>query len=188
MISKYKGLVVEFINESNYELGSTDNINIYDAIYSDGNYNYQTKHGINVSENDKKVSSALLVGNGGGITVHENSFVIKNDDIFICCSEMVYSLKLPKLTLNWYKAIDQATNFEIYTFKDDFIIHGEMSIFRITANSEIKWEFSARDIFVNLNSHKEFEIIGEQIKLVDFQNYEYIIDENGNVISDRLLK
>jgi len=188
MVSEYKGFVVEVADETNYELGSADNLNLYDAIHGADSYTNQTKHSISVFENNEKISSILITGNAGRTTIHKQSLVIKNDDLLICCSEMVYSFKLPQLRLNWSKAFDQATNFEIYTFKDDFIIHGEMSIFNVTSTGEVKWEFSSRDIFVNLNGHKEFEIIGEQLKVIDFENYEYILDANGQVISDRLLE
>ena len=188
MISEYKSFVVEIADETNYGSGPADNLNSHDTIYDADSNIYQTKHSLSVFENNEKISSVLITGNAGGTTIHKQSFVIKNDEILICCSEMVYSFKLPKLTLNWSKAFDQATNFEIYTFKNDFIIHGEMSIFNVTSTGEVKWEFSARDIFVNLNGHKAFEIIGEQIKIIDFENYEYILDANGQVIGDRMLE
>ncbi|MCQ6957984.1 hypothetical protein [Mucilaginibacter aquariorum] len=147
-----------------------------------------SKYGVRVIKNDTETSSALVCSDGLSTTVHPTSYVIKNDIIFLCCGRHVYALDIPVLQLKWFKELDPATCIEIYSFEDGFIIHGEISISRVTLAGEIKWEFSARDIFVNLNGHKEFEITGGQIKLVDFENYEYILDANGKVITDRLLK
>ena len=190
MISHYKDFEIQVDDDLSYTHNSADNIMSYDKAYIDDDKYYQpnSKHGIRVFENETLISSAIICESGGITSIHDRLFVVFGDAIFICCSDTVYALTIPHLELKWRKKLDSATCFEIYSFEGDLIVHGEISISRVTPEGEIKWEFSARDIFVNLNGHKEFEIIGGQIKLVDFENYEYILDANGEVIIDRLLK
>jgi hypothetical protein len=189
MIINYRDFVIELIDDKYHTLNSVDNINTYTKTCSrDTTSRINSQHGIKVSENNIEISSALVCSDGLSTTVHSTSYFIKNDIIFLCCGKHLYALDIPTLQIKWFKELDPATCFEIYPFEDDFIIHGEITISRITALGEIKWEFSARDIFVNLNGHKEFEIINGQIKIIDFENYEYILDGNGKIISDRLLK
>jgi hypothetical protein len=183
MISSYKDFTIEVINDESYTHESVDNISSYNIEYGDGDsYNSSSKHGIRISKDGQEISSSIIYEVGGSTTIHERSYLIKNDSIFICCGSMIYSLTLPMLKLNWCKELDMATCFGIYEFENDFIIHGEVEISRLSENGTIKWTFSARDIFVSMNGKKEFEIIGDTIKLIDFGNYEYILDADGNEI------
>ena len=54
------------------------------------------------------------------------------------------------------------TNFTIYKFKDDFIIHGELEIFRITKLGDIKWSFSGKDIWVNIEGKQYIFALNKQ--------------------------
>jgi hypothetical protein len=182
MIIHYKDFTVNIINENNYTFDSADNVLPYEAEYGSLNHLHSNKHGIRILRDEHEISSAIICANGVGTSVHETSFIIKNDSLYICCGEQIFSLNIPSLTLNWNKEVDTATCFEIYEFENDFIIHGELEITRLTETGEIKWHFSARDIFVNINGKKEFEIIGNTIKLVDWGNYEYILDGDGKEV------
>lgn len=140
-------------------------------------------HGIRVSKDGKEISSAILLECCGATGIHTNSFIIRNDVIFICCSDKVYALHLPNLKLKWMKSLDPFTSFAIHRFENDFIIHGELNIFRVDEEGNIKWKFGGKDIFVNTNGKKEFEIIGDKIHLTDWENNCYILDGNGKEIS-----
>jgi hypothetical protein len=183
MISCYKDFTIEVINDGSYTHGSADNISSYEIEYYDGDSSHtSSKHGIRISKDDEEISSAIICVGGGMTGIHKQAYIIKGDSIFICCGSMIYSLSLPILNLNWCKELDMATCFGIYEFENDFIIHGEVEISRLTETGDIKWQFSGRDIFVTLDGKKEFEIIGDTIKLIDFENYEYILDANGKEI------
>lgn len=184
MVSYYKDFIVEIIDEPNYSFGSVDNSFVYDIEYFDKMYTYEfgSKHGIRISCNGEKIRSAIISGHGGQTGIHVKSYSIKNDAIFICCGSSIYSLTIPSLKLNWTKELDMVTCFGIYEFENDFIIHGEIDISRLTPGGDIKWQFSGRDIFVNIENKKEFEIAGDVIKLTDFGNFTYILDGNGKEI------
>jgi len=184
MTTHYKNFKIEIINEPDYTPGSADNLITYALVYPDKTSDYRnlSKHGIRIMQDGKEISSALISAGGGFTGIHEKSFLIKNDTLFICCGSEVYSLEIPSLKLNWNKEIDTATCFEIYEFEDDFIVHGEVEISRVTNSGTIKWQFSGRDIFVSVNGKKEFEITGNTIKLTDFQNFQYALNSDGKQI------
>jgi len=184
MTSTYKEFTIEVTNDDRYTTGSADNYPSYHYQYlSDIESWFSAKHGIRVAKDETEIASAIICETyGGSTTIHKRSYVLKDDAIFICCGAKIYSLQLPTLQLNWNKELDTATCFGIYEFENDFLIHGEMEISRLSADGVIKWKFSARDIFVSINGKKEFEIIGDKIKLIDFEDYEYTLNADGEVI------
>ncbi|MDP9080536.1 MAG: hypothetical protein M3O71_24185 [Bacteroidota bacterium] len=176
-------MAIEIINDPGYSPQSSDNLRAYEMVHShDSDQYFSSKHGIIVSRNEKEICSAIILCAGGATGINEKSAIIKNGLIFICCGNSVCSLRLTNLTFNWLIEIDVATCFGIYEFENDFVIHGEMEISRITEEGKIVWQFSGRDIFVNIHGEREFEIIGDQIKLVDFLNNNYFLDKNGQEI------
>jgi hypothetical protein len=78
--------------------------------------------------------------------------------------------------------LDFATCFSIYKYEKDFIVHGEIDISRITINGDIKWQYSGADIFVNLNGELSFDIVGEEIRLIDFQGNRYTLNGDGETV------
>jgi len=182
-----KQYIIKIENLPNYTLNSQDNIQEFKLQYFNGSQNedrfYPTsKHGIRIFENDEEINSAIICEVGGATGIHTNSFLIEEDNILICCCDKVYSLKIPDLSINWAKRLDPATCFGIYKFKGDLIIHGELQISRIDFQGNQKWKFGARDIFVTPDGEESFKIVGEIIKLKDWEGYEYILDESGNEI------
>jgi len=185
LITKYKDLVIEIINEEDYDLNSIDINRIYGKIYPSGSeleFKPTTKHGIKVSENGIERQSALILGFSGVTGTYENSYLIEGDNILICCSSEVYSLNINNLLLNWKNEFDFATCFGIYKFEGDFITHGELQINRIDKNGNTKWTFGARDIFVNPDGKTAFKIIKNKIELIDWQGYKYVLNADGKIL------
>lgn len=78
--------------------------------------------------------------------------------------------------------------FDAYVYEDDFIIHGELDIFRVTRNLDIIWSFGARDIFVRCGSNEPAFVMKEdRICLYDFLGYYYEIDYDGNKLIEKRL-
>lgn len=183
MTTDYMGFKIEVFNDNSYTFDSTDNIHHYKIEYIGNDSEYRmNQHGIRIFQNEFEVSSAIICEHGGGTGIYKNSYIIEDNSILICCGFMIYSLNIPTLELNWKKQLDMATCFGIYEFDGDFIIHGELEISRVTKTGDVKWQFSGRDIFVTLDGKESFQIVGKTIKLIDFENYEYVIDENGKLI------
>ena len=183
----YKDYTIDIVDDSSYTLNSTDNIVSYDKEYFDGMTNtdrvYPTsKHGIRINHNGEELASAIVCEIGGATTIHDKSAAVMNDSLLICCCDKVYSLSIPRLEIKWKKRLDPATCFAIYPFKEDFIIHGELQVTRIDIDGKEKWNFGARDIFVTPDGKDSFELIDDQIKLRDWEGYEYLLNENGQEI------
>ena len=185
-IQPYK---IKLVNAEQYTLNSADNIESYDVEYFQGDINgdryYPTsKHGIRIFENDEEIRSAIVCETGGATGIHEESALINGNDLYLCCCDNVYCLSIPNLDLKWNKRLDPATCFGIYSFKGDFIIHGELQISRIDLDGNQKWTFGARDIFVTEDGSDSFKIKEDKIHLKDWMGYNYIIDENGKEIKE----
>ncbi|WP_378172598.1 hypothetical protein [Aquimarina sp. SS2-1] len=186
---EYKEYEIEFLNEENYSTKSVDNIRKYKFEYSEGKdikdrNHHMSKHGIRVRKNltDELISSAIICEYGGSTTIHQKSFFIDDQKIWICVCDKIYSLKLPNLEIEWFGTFDYATNLSINQFQDDFIIHGELEILRINRKGQIKWRFGARDIFITETGENNFQINNGIIEVQDWEGYKYIIDQNGKEI------
>jgi hypothetical protein len=181
MTVNYKEFTVDIIDDSTFSRGSTDNVFTYDKVYVEGTEQQTSKHGIRVFKDDRIVSSAILCGTGGSTGIFDDSFIVTGNTLLICCGDNVFSLKLPALTLDWKKKFDLITCFAIYPYKDDFIVHGELEVKKIDLNGNIKWSFSARDIFVTQDGNKAVKFLGDKIELTDWENNKYIINEHGQL-------
>lgn len=176
----YKNFEVEVIDDKNHTLNSTKNLRQYKTVYcEESQFVSNSKHGIIIKENGIEISSIIIYESGGGTTIIDDSFIIEDDKIWIRICNKIYCFSIPTLDLIWHKEFDFATNFSFHKLKEDFIIYGEVEIFRITKNGEILWRFSGRDIWVNLEGKNPFSIESDKIRLFDFESNEYIIDFDG---------
>ena len=183
---KYQNSVIEITNESDLvsaEFGQKFKKQYPADLGIELKYQPSSKHGIRITENGIEKCSALLLESGGATGISENSFLIKNDRIYICCSDQIYSLNLADLSANWRNQYDVATCFGIYEFEEDFIVQGEIQVSRIGENGENKWNFSTKDIFVNPDGKREFKIIEKRIELIDWKGYKYELNAEGKILT-----
>lgn len=184
----YKNFKIEILDDPNYTLNSVNNLRQYEKIYFNENQEdrfYPTsKHAIIVNEFGREISNAIICEVGGGTGIHENSFIIEDDKIWIRICNKIYCLEIPSLELIWKKEFDNFTNLSIHKLEEDIIIHGELEIFRITKEGEIVWHFGGRDIWINIQGKTEFSIENKAIRLFDFESNEYVLDFAGNQIED----
>lgn len=164
---------------------SADNTNTYDLIYpkdaAESPYRPSSKYVVKVKDinSSEFISSAILCGYKGASSLHPNAFYLEGSKLWICISDMVYCLQLPNLELVWSKSIDLASVFGIYKFKNDFILHGELEIFRITKAGEVKWSFGAQDIFVSLHGEDVLRLYDDHITVRDYRGGMYKINADG---------
>ncbi|KRD59257.1 hypothetical protein ASE40_13850 [Flavobacterium sp. Root935] len=185
----YNNFEIEVFDDQNYTLNSPENSFHYQKVYFEGKYQeknfYSTsKHAIVIKKNEAEISSAIICATGGATGIYENSFIIEDKKIWIRVCNTLYCLQIPSLEIVWHKEFDFATNFGIYKLEKDFIIYGEVEIFRITKEGEIVWRFGGRDIWVNLEGKNPFNIESDKIRLIDFESNEYVLDFNGKQIED----
>lgn len=181
---QFKDLTIELIDDPTYTFNSTDNIFIYSKHYfSDGAKEYPTsKHGIKVYQNDQIINNCIIIGSGGATGIHQNSSLLDNDQLLLCCCDTIFCLTLPNLELKWKIQADQATCFQIFKQQDQYIIHGELQITKLDRNGNKKWEFGGADIFFSIDNEEEFKIEKDGILLTDFAKTKYKIDFDGKLI------
>ena len=80
--------------------------------------------------------------------------------------------------------IDIGQVFAVCPYKEDFILHGELSICRVNRNLELLWEFDARDIFIRQDDDPAFEMKPDRICLYDWLGYYYEIAYDGILITE----
>jgi hypothetical protein len=184
MTKQYKDYTIDLVNDEYYSLNSADNITQYNHIYFDttedeGRYQSSSKHGIRIKKEDEELTSVLIFGHAGATNIHENSFIVSNNILLVCCSNKIYALNLPDLALIWCKTLDLITCFAIYAFDHDFLIHGELQITRIDTEGNEKWTFGAKDIFVTQDGSSACTIQEDMILLKVWDGHKYTLNKNG---------
>ena len=181
----YDNLTIEVFNDSTFSPNSSDNLNVYKDIYfgEDAEKYPSSKHGIRLVENGKEINNCLIIGSGGGTSINENSSILDNDNLLICCSDSVFSISILDLKLNWVKKLDMATCFKIFRIENDFVVHGELEITRIDSLGNIIWQLGGGDIFVSLDDEDSFQLNENHIVLKDFTGTSYMIDFDGKILN-----
>jgi hypothetical protein len=177
------------INDSTYSVGSTDNNFTYDFVYHDKeSLEYRScNHGIRILKYDQIIKSAIVCASAGATEIHENSAIIDQDSILICCADKIFNLRLPDLTLNWSLKADLATCFGIYKIDIGYFVHGETQVTRIDKFGNIVWQIGLRDILVNIDNDQPCFVLHDNfIELQDFNSNKYTIDFNGKIIVETL--
>ncbi|WP_048826389.1 hypothetical protein, partial [Hymenobacter sp. DG25B] len=182
----YKDLTLEVVNEPTYKFGSSDNhFNYSKHYFGDGATEYPTsKHGVKIYKGDQIINSCIVIGSGGATGVHQNSSLLDNDRLLLCCCDTIFCLTLPDLYLKWKTQADQATCFQIFKQQNDYIIHGELQVTKLDKDGNKKWEFGGADIFVSIDNEEEFKLEGDGILLTDFAKTKYKIDFDGKLVWD----
>jgi hypothetical protein len=151
---------------------------------------------MDVTNENSLIKSCLLTGIDGAFILYpksenENegqSITIKDDNIILSLGFTIICINLNKLSVNWKLRPDMAEIFEFYDLERDLLLRGEIGIHRIDLNGNIKWTFSARDIWANMDGKEEVKIEDNGIRLVDFESNEYFINFDGEILEDKPIK
>jgi outer membrane protein assembly factor BamB len=174
---------IDIYDDHAFTEGSADNVNQYDfAYFGKSEYDFPSVYGIKVFQGDTLIKSAVIGSIGGGTAIHETSTIIEKDRLLVCCSDTIFCLSIPDLTLLWRTQADQTTCFEIYKYQDSYIIHGELEISRLDKDGKILWQQSGADIFTTLDGKDNFVITDNHILVTDWENRKYKFDFNGQSI------
>jgi outer membrane protein assembly factor BamB len=183
----FKDFQVDIFDDTLYDPMSADNIRQYNKLYSDkeyGDYFYLTRHGIQIFKDEELINSTCLVSGGGTTGIHETGLLIDNNKLLICCGNSIFCLTLPDLELDWRTKADDATCFEIFKYKDAYIVHGELEISRVDKSGQIVWEFSGSDIFTTPNGKDTFEIRDGKVIAINWEGIVYELDINDGKVLD----
>jgi outer membrane protein assembly factor BamB len=183
-IYQYNDLEIKIFNDSTYKFGSADNNSDYLKWYfGDNAQEYPTsKHGIKVYKDDLEINSCVIIGSGGGTGIFDNSTIIDNQRLLICCCDTLFCLSLSDLELIWKTKVDDATCFQVFKLNEDYLTYGEIYVSRLDKDGKIKWQFGGADIFVSIDNSEPFIINKDHLILTDFCGTKYKIDFNGSII------
>lgn len=142
---------------------------------------------LKIDVSDKNSQRTIVVtGIKGGVylfcadeNINYQSVKIENDNLILSLGVDFISIDLNKLDLNWRLEPDMAEVFEFHDFENEYLLRGEVGIHRIDSSGHVKWTFTGKDIWVNMEGRPEVEITENSIKLLDFNSDEYEIDFNG---------
>jgi len=182
-IQKYH---ISVYDDETFTEGSVDHINHYDFVYfEESPYRSTSIYGIKVFQDNALIKSAVIGAIGGGTSIHETSMISEDDRLLICCSDTIFCLSIPDLTLLWRTQADEATCFGIYKYQDSYIIHGELEISRLDRDGKILWQQGGADIFTTITDEQNFELSEHFIMVRDFENRVYKFDYDGNNLSTK---
>lgn len=143
-------------------------------------------------KNSEVLKNVEINGIDGSFYLHkstgnDNSQSVKLNDnnLIMSLGFTILSLNLDETELDWILRPDIAEIFEFYDLEEDILLRGELQIHRIDKNGNIKWSYSGRDIWVNLEGKSEVNIEENKIRLLDFESNEYLINFNGELLDDK---
>jgi outer membrane protein assembly factor BamB len=181
----YKEYQISIFNDPFYDPNSVDNSQQYTHVFSDkkrDDYFGSAKHGVKIFEGDKLVKSALLIGSGGGTGIHETCSLIDDNKLLVCCGDSVFCLALPNLNLEWRTEADTATCFEIFQYKSNYLIHGELEITCLDKAGRVNWKFSGSDIFTTPTGKDTFKIVDGMVYATNWDNVTFQLDANTGAV------
>lgn len=114
-----------------------------------------------------------------------NSFVaLHKEGLFLMLNDILCVFNPETMSITMQANISPlGTMFEVHEIEDEYILYGEIEIYRISKDLTVKWEFSGRDIFVRYHGNEPaFAIEEDRICLYDFEDNYYEIDFEGKLI------
>lgn len=175
---KYK---IEICTNETYGKGSTDNVNKYDFEYLEEVDKYNSTFvGIKIYENEELIKSAIIGSEGGNTGINQNSKIIEENRVLICCADKIFCLSIPELKLLWKTKADEISCFEIFKKENFYIIHGELEISKLNSEGKILWQKGGADIFTTISGTNDFELTEKYIIATDWENRHYKFDYEGN--------
>jgi hypothetical protein len=183
-------LSYESSNAKRKKITLEKNIPIIEVV-ENGNFYSAIK--LDIYYNDISTKSCLLIGIDGAFMLypktnneHEGqSIIIKNHNLILSLGFTIISINLDSLKVNWKIRPDVTEIFEFYELENDILLRGEHGIHRIDFDGNIKWTFTARDIWINTDGKKEVSIENNKIRLFDWESNEYLLDFNGKLLEDK---
>lgn len=176
----FKEYEIRIHEASEYSFNSTDN-KPYDKIIAVEESDFHTCIEIEVKHN-MEIRTALIIASYH--TQLNSVAALHKDGLFMMLNEVLCIFNPDTLSIDKQIEINPiGTMFEVHPFGEDYILYGELEIYRISSGLNVEWEFSGRDIFVKYAGDEPAFIMEEdKICLYDFQDNYYEIDYDGKVI------
>lgn len=180
---QYKDYEINVQGAPTYSFNSVDN-KYYDKILIMEESDFYCQIEMEITKDGEKKKVLLIAPRytpmDSFVEVHEQGLFLMLDSI-IC----LFNLELLEI-IQQVKIDSLGTMFEVHVHEKDYILYGEIEIYRINSKLQIVWKFSGRDIFVRYQGDEPaFEMKEDKICLIDYLDNYYEIDYDGNVIVDR---
>lgn len=177
----YKDYTINLYEAPTYSFNSTDNKS-YDKILEIETTNSNRCIELEISQNDYTKTVLLIVPY---YTPISSCVVVNEKGLFLMLDKTICLFNIETLEMSNKKELDAlGTMFEVHPYGDDFILYGEMEIYRINTDLNVVWQFSsARDIFVRYQGEDPAFIMKKDIIcLFDFLDNYYEIDYDGKLL------
>lgn len=178
----YKDYEISIWGAPPYTIGSADN-KAYDRVIIIEELYYHKEFELRI-EHMESVKTVLIVASAH---TPEVSFVALHKDGLLLMLNETLCIFNPE-TLDIVKQTRIApfgTMFEIHPYKSDYILYGELEIYRISGDLEVLWCFRACDIFVRYQGDEPAFLMKEdRICLYDWLDNYYEIDYDGVLIHE----
>jgi hypothetical protein len=177
--------ILDIYHDEAFQYTSIDSVHKYDYTYLENSKTkLPTMFGIKVYVEDQLIKSAIIGSTGGGTTIHKTAAIFETNRFLICCSDSVFCLSIPDLKILWHTQADWATCFEIFKYRDSYIVHGKLEITRLDKDGNIIWQRSGANIFITLTDEDGFQLTKDFIIATDIENRVYKFDYNGKDFTD----
>ncbi len=180
----HNNFYIEVFDDSAY-VQNPDSPTHYDKVYepeADKEYRPSSQHAVVVYDGERQVSNAIILAAAGATSVTNDACFIHDNSLIVRCSNIVVSLTIPALELNWMTTADPITCFSIHRYGDSYITHGEISVSRIDKDGNITWQFGSDDIFLRIDGDNCFTMNADSISLQNFNGSRYEIDYDGKLL------
>jgi hypothetical protein len=155
----------------------------YDKKYlEESDYGLTSIVEVSILKNGANWKTAIIGAAMGATGVDHTSFVSEDDRLVICCSNYILCLSIPDLDLLWRTIADDITCFEVFKFKDRYIVHGELLISALDIDGNILWQQGGADIFTTPEGVETFQLNDQYILAKDWDYKIYKFDYDGNVL------
>ncbi|MDR3221928.1 MAG: hypothetical protein LBU46_08000 [Candidatus Accumulibacter sp.] len=184
-VQRQIGEYVLVLTNPAFESSGGENMDLYEHFHVADESRCPNIFGVNIFLKDRKIASAAIGSAGGSSVLHETAMVMEEDRILLCCSDSVFCLSIPSLALLWRTKADDATCFQIFRYKETYIVHGELEISRLDRSGNILWQQGGRDIFVTPDGQECCLLADKHILATDWEYNRYVLDyENGRIMED----
>lgn len=179
---------MKIILKDNIEIEIRDIASIPETLKYDEEYVEESSYGltsiveVSVFKRGLKYKTAIIGSTMGATGVHNTSSVVEDDRLAICCSNNILCLSLPDLKLLWRTTADTITCFELFKYKNRYIVHGELQISCLDRNGTIIWQQSGADIFTTPEGVDTFELMDQYILAKDWDYKIYKFYYDGNIL------
>lgn len=125
-----------------------------------------------VSQGNERATRTTIhvLGWGAPSRIGGRDAVCVQNNLMVIVGSFVICLSPDLQTLLWQRRCDFASCFGIYMLpsEQELIVHGECDITKLTANGEIVWQASGRDIFTG-----PFSLTSDAVFATDFYGAKY---------------